>query len=131
MVVRAPDPEPRFERIADGVVAQVIEPSFRLPPRLDAMLARTIVTAEFPMRVVGARIACRDAEHDFGRPWIRGVFAGLEVKLSRCPYCGTVEVRDVSVDVLEGMGPSTLDPRRRDVVIGWYTGRRAGGRQYL
>jgi nitroreductase len=132
--------EPKFVRVADGVMAQVIErtgidPVTRrerspLPSKLEPLLLGLRVTRQFPAQLFGARRACTDAEHQF-EPWRLGVYAGRELRLSLCPFCGVVEVRDVSLDLLPGVSAGRLGPRRRNDVLGWYSGRREGGRTYL
>lgn len=126
---RAPH-EPNIIAIADGVYAQVVEPVSPLPPRLDALLAGLTVVRRFPVRLLGTRRACTDAEHSFSS-WMWGVYAGRELRLARCPFCGVVEVRDVSLDILPGAPMGKGGPRRRDAVLGWYAGSRPLGRNYL
>jgi hypothetical protein len=116
--------------IADGVRAVRVEavPS-PLPPSLDQLLTRLAVTDRQPFVDLGTRRDCTDEQHDY-RPWLAGVFAGLELRLYRCPYCTTVEVRDMTLDLLPGVRPGRGGPRRRNDVIGWYSGNRPSGREY-
>jgi len=121
--------EPIFVTIADGLKAQVVERRSPLPQRLDPLLSGIVVLKRFPVTIVGARQACTDASHEL-QPWLWGIYANLELRLSLCAFCGMVEVRDISFDVLPGaMGHGK--PRRRDAVLGWYTGKRPAGRTYL
>lgn len=122
--------EAKFSRVADGVVAQVIERKSPLPRKLEPLLSGLRVTRSYPVRLLGTRLACRDAEHEFA-PWRDGIYAGLELRLALCPFCGVVEVRDVSLDLLPGVRAGRLAPRRRNDVMGWYSGRREAGRTYL
>ena len=55
----------------------------------------------------------------------------VDLLLNRCAFCGTVEVRDVSFHHPAGLRSATLAPRRRSDVLGWYSGKRPGGRTYL
>lgn len=123
---------PRFVRIADGVTAQAIEriPTSPLPRRLDLLLGSMLVTRRLPLKVIGARQACTDAEHVFSL-WMQGVFSHLELRLARCSFCGVVEVRDVSLDLMPGVSVGRGGPKRRSDVLGWYSGRRSAARTYL
>lgn len=122
--------EVRFVTISDGVVAQVVERTPPIPRRLDPLLASIRVLRRWPARILGARRACTDAEHAF-QPWLDGIYNGLELRLALCPFCGVVEVRDVSLDLIPGLSSGVLEPRRRDDVLGWYSGRRQAARVYL
>jgi hypothetical protein len=115
--------------VADGVKALRVERQSPLPPNLPALLGAIEVVRESLVRVVGVRAACKD-DHDY-RHWLDGRYAGLSLRLSQCVFCGTVEVRDVSRDLLPGVRTGRLAPRRRSDVLGWYSGRRSNGRQYL
>lgn len=118
-----------FVTIADGLSAQVIQRRSPLPQRLDLLLSEIVVYRRFPAAIMGTRQACTDATHEFAA-WLWGTYAGLELKLSLCAFCGVIEVRDISLDILPGaMGHGS--PRRRSDVIGWYTGKRPAGRTYL
>lgn len=123
------EPEPRFTTIADGVIAQVIEPVKRLPPRLETLLSTMLVYRRLPLRPRGTRQACTDGEHALAE-WIRGLYRGLELRLSLCAFCGVVEVRDVSLDILDRQIVGRSGPRRRSAVLGWYSGSRPRGREY-
>src|SRR5574338_970742 len=105
--------------VADGVRAFRVEAPSPLPPTLDLLLGGIAVTARQPFVAVGTRRDCTDEQHDF-RPWLAGVYAGLELRLLRCPFCGTVAVWDVSLDLLPGIAPGRSGPRRRSVGLGWY-----------
>lgn len=66
----------------------------------------------------------------------------LSLALTICADCGAVCVRDVSTEMWAGARPTRLvnlrtgDERiapargNRDVVIGWYSGKRRAGREY-
>ena len=80
-----------------------------------------------------------------GRPGATRVIpAGvLNLELSMCEDCGAVCVRDVSLEMWAGARPARLinhatgDVRiapavlPRNVVIGWYSGKRRAAREYL
>ena len=143
--------EPRFSQIADGVWAQVEDRSQGLPRHLDASAhegriqpchCRPLLesmTSVLLLSVVlsGTRLACRD-QHDL-IPFASGAYRGLDLRLRICRFCGAVEVRDVSVDVIvdhdlaSGRRLSITQRReshRRDLLLGWYAGRRVSGRIY-
>lgn len=120
---------PRIIKIGDDHV-QVLERQTNLPPRLDALLAEARIFSRTPVRVLGNRQDCVDAEHDWHK-WLRGYFRGMEVTLRRCTFCGSVEVRDVSFDILPGLAVGERGPERKSDVLGWYSGKRPAGREYL
>lgn len=120
--------EPRIIRIADGLHAQVVDRGV-LPRRLEQLLGELAFVRSRDVRLLGTRRACRDAEHDLS-PWRTGVWRERELRLSLCAYCGAIEVRDVSLDILPGVKAGAGGPRRRSDILGWYSGARARGRQY-
>lgn len=133
----------RFTQIADGVWAEVRERQL-LPPRLDMLLQSFHATETLPFRLLGTRQACTDGEHEY-KPWIKGIdrdahpaliarsFHGIvELRILRCPFCGCVQVRDVSFDIFDpGLPRGRGGVRRRDDVLGSYAGKRPLGRTYL
>jgi hypothetical protein len=145
-----PAREPIFRRVGDGIWAQVEDRSGPLPRHLDSgahegriglcrcrpLLDSMGSLQVFPIVLVGTRLACRD-QHDL-LLYATGTYAGLELRLSICRYCGAIEVRDVSIDYLvdgdaRGGRRFITQPRRdrrRDLVLGWYAGRRVSGRIY-
>jgi hypothetical protein len=120
----------RIVTIADGVRAAVIEHESGLPRTLDGLLGHLLVVESHPYHARGTRRACTDETHEY-TPWLRGVFRGLALRLSRCLFCGCVEVRDQSIDLLPDLPIGRQGPRRRDAGLGWYAGKRAAGRTYL
>jgi hypothetical protein len=125
------DSAPRVIRLSEGVYAQVVERTTSLPRRLEPLLSGLRVTRRHGHPVVlGTRLACTNAEHPFS-PWLEGIYAGLELRLALCPYCGVVEVRDASLDILPDVKAGHSGPRRRDDLLGWYSGQRPAGRTYL
>jgi hypothetical protein len=132
-----PTVEPRLVTI-EGTQTLVIERTPPLQPRLDALLSAMYhVRFSADVRPSGARIECEvDRDHPFAVLRI-GRHTGLDgiirdLKVSMCPYCGAVQVRDVSLDttIAGEPVPRNGDPLRRDHVIGWYTGKRRAGREY-
>lgn len=120
--------EPRIIRIGDGLLAQVVERSI-LPRRLDLLLGELRFVRSRDVRLLGTRRACAEAEHDLS-PWRTGVWRERELRLSLCAFCGAIEVRDVSLDILPGVMAGSGGPRRRSDLLGWYSGRRHAGREY-
>lgn len=117
--------------IADGVRAIRVEAPSPLPASLDLLLSRLLVTTKQPYFAArGTRQACTDEQHEYV-PWLAGIYVGLDLRLSRCLWCGVVEVRDTSLDLLPGLAPGRGGPRRRDAIVGWYSGNRPDGRTYL
>jgi hypothetical protein len=122
--------EPRIVRVADGLYAEVLDRTSPLPRRLQPLLNGLTVMRRWKVVVAGTRRACTDAEHAL-QPWLRGVYRQLELRLAMCSFCGVVEVRDISLDLLPDLVVGRGGPRRRDELLGWYSGRRPGGRTYL
>jgi hypothetical protein len=134
--------QPKFATIADGLRAQVIEVTGVIPPHLNAAShegrmascpCRPLVESmqrvkTHQVRVLGIRADCRD-QHDY-RPSMTGVYRGMDLLLSTCVFCGAVEIRDVSYDILPGLQAGRGGPRRRSDVLGWYSGIRANARTY-
>jgi len=129
----------------DGRAVIAIETRPPIPETLHLLLEGGRDTEGRPwaaMRVVtrrwlhlrGSSVACAMDDHHMST-WLTGVHVGRDslvrdLKLLACTDCGAVCVRDVSVDRLPGMHPGSLEPRRRDRVIGWYTGARPRQRVY-
>lgn len=121
---------PRVE-VIEGRRVLVTERRPPLPPRLDVLLAGLRV---MPIRITGWRSTCSDQDHrlallaDGAYRCLDGVRRDLRVFM--CRDCEAVCVRDVSVDRLSGLPLGRLAPRRRDHVLGWYSGARRNQRQY-
>lgn len=114
----------------DGKPARVVEMPRVLPARLDALLEALRSVMRYPVFVRGASRDCGDGEHRWGR-WLEGLYGQRELSLLMCSACGCVEVRDVSLSVIPGAPLGTSPLRRRDELLGWYSGTRRHGRQYL
>lgn len=120
--------EPRIVKIGDGLHAEVIERTI-LPKRLDALLGELRDVRSRPARLLGTRRDCRDGEHDL-QLWRSAIWRARELRLALCAFCGAIEVRDVSFDILPGFMSGRTSPRRKSDVLGWYSGRRPLGREY-
>jgi hypothetical protein len=114
--------------VADGVRALKVERQSPLPANLNALLGEILATRQSLVRVMGTRLACRD-DHPYVH-WMDGRYRGMDLRLAQCPYCGVIEVRDVSFDLLPGVRTGRIGPRRKSDVLGWYSGRRANARTY-
>lgn len=112
-----------------------------LPGKMSDLLASLLsVTYSADVALGGASVRCEQLrEHRLtrfreGRWFARdGVRRGemLDLSLRMCRDCGAVQVRDVSYDRLPGQArPAAGPPKRRDEVIGWYSGARRGRREY-
>jgi hypothetical protein len=136
-----PEPPPPRRMVIDGQTVLVMERKPPLPGRLEALLQSPGMRV-FPIRITGWRAACGREEHRL-LPIAEGWYTGpdrirRDLRVQMCADCESVCVRDVSLDTLaavdpRGRGPlrpSRLAPRRRDHVIGWYTGARRNQRQY-
>lgn len=127
----------------DGQPVLVFEPPSPLPTTLMGLLAHLRVTFRADVRPTGARKSCEVPEIEGGIPrdhrlvrFREGRHLGLDgivrdLRLLMCADCETVCVRDISVDRLERLPTGVLAPRRRDSVIGWYTGARPNQRVYV
>lgn len=139
--------------VIDGIRAMVVERTPPIAPTLELMLnggrdARRRLWA--PIRVVerktlrisgGPSASCVTASHGSVNVnhrlsnWIAGFVDCSDgvtryVVLQACVDCGAVCVRDRSFDSLDGLPHGRRPLRRRDHVIGWYTGARRDGRVY-
>lgn len=148
--------EPRSVQFADGLWGMEITRT-ELPPHLSReehmgrigrcypdgtpcrpLLEDLQVTRQSPVRVRGIRRACLDDQHTTDH-WLSGRFHGLDVALLVCSFCWRVQVRDVSLDILVDQAPDgrrlRMTPkgleRRKNAVLGLYSGARPLGRVYL
>ena len=132
--------EPR-RMVIDGQTVLVIERRPPLPRRLESLLQSPGMRV-FPIRITGWRADCGREEHRLlivAEGWYIGPDeVRRELRVQMCADCESVCVRDVSLDTLAtydpgGRGslrPSRLAPRRRDHVLGWYSGARRNQRMY-
>lgn len=137
-------PEARVMTI-EGVRVRVIERNPPIPPSLalllnggrgpDGRLWQPVrVAMRWPLVLGGARAECVQQDHRL-RPWVEGFHSGSDglaryLSLQACADCGAVCVRDRSVDTLDGLSAGRRPLRRRDEVIGWYSGARRNQRVY-
>ncbi len=120
----------------EGQKVTVVERTPPLPRSLDLLLGSMLVTyRDHNLRPTGASVMCEQLrEHRFttlakGRHVGRdGIVRDLHVRM--CNDCGAAQVRDISIDRLDGLPTGRGGARRRDVILGWYTGSRRNARQY-
>lgn len=129
-----PAPRDVHIEIIEGRAVIVAETRPPLPSRLDQLLGSMRLTFRSPFAVTGWRSACEEREHRL-RLFAEGRHLGLDghvrdLRLSMCVDCEAVQVRDVSPDTIAGLPRSSLAPRRRDHVMGWYSGARKNQRVY-
>lgn len=128
-------PEPRIETI-EGQQTLVVPRTPPLQQKLDQLLTAMFhVTFRADIRPAGARAACTAARHHPFRPIRVGRHWGLDgelrdLRIEMCPFCGAVCVRDVSLDRFEDAPVGRSGPRRRNHILGWYSGKRPRGREY-
>jgi hypothetical protein len=144
--------EPRVA-VIDGVRAMVIDRTPPIAPTLELMLGggRDVrgrlwqplrVAVRNPVRISGTAAAgCMASSHGSVNDdhrlanWLGG-FADCSdgvvryLVLQACQDCGAVCVRDRSFDSLDRLPTGRRPLRRRDHVIGWYTGARPSNRIY-
>jgi len=117
--------------VIEGRPTLIVERRPPLPPRLGDLLARLRV---YPVRISGWRSTCSEQDHrlvplaDGSYLCLDGIRRDLRVLI--CADCEAACVRDVTVDVLAGLRLGRRAPRRRDHVIGWYSGARRFQRTY-
>jgi len=120
----------------EGRRTLIVERRPPLQPRLSELLSHLIETKRVDVVPRGARIECSDAVRDHRFELFReGRHVGTDnvtrdLRLFMCADCGAVQVRDVSLDQLAGLSAGRGGPRRRDQVIGWYSGARPRQREY-
>lgn len=106
----------------------MLAPTIVLPANLDALLRLIRSGLVYPVPVRGATTACTANETHDMQLWITGTYSGRDLRLNKCADCQAVEVRDVSLDL--AIGDARLPRRPLNRLLGWYTGKRTGGRTY-
>ena len=131
--------------VIDGQRVAVFDNPLPLPPTLDLMLnggrdkAGRLWTAlrptvTYPLRLAGPRSECMAQDHRL-KPWIEGFHSGSDgqtryLHLNACADCGGIGIRDASFDSLERLPSGRLPLRRKDHLLGWYSGARPRQRIY-
>lgn len=137
--------EPRV-MVIEGQRVRVFERNPPLPPTLSLLLeggrdAKGRVWR--PLRVLrtrplaklgGATSACMAEDHRLV-PWLDGFHVGSDqvtrsLHLNVCADCGSVCVRDASLDALDRLPTGGRPLLRKDHLICWYSGARPSQRQY-
>lgn len=139
--------------VIEGVRAMIIERTPPIAPTLDLMInggrdaSKRLwkplrVVIRDPLRIAGNPSASCVAsshgsvndDHNLSN-WLAGFADCADGKvrylvLQACTDCGAVCVRDRSFDSLDGLPNGRRPLRRRDHVIGWYSGARRNNRVY-
>lgn len=118
----------------EGQRTLVIERRPPLPQKLDVLLGSLVTTYAVDIRPGGARAACEARQHRFFL-FRRGRHLGTDavvrdLSLEMCADCGAVAVHDIGLDRLPGLPTGRQAVRRRDRIIGWYSGARRNHREY-
>lgn len=127
-------PEPRVTTI-EGRKVLIVERKPPLPPTLGALIGALRVSFAREVRPSGTRSAClTDQDHRL-TVFREGRHVGhdgiaRDLRLLMCADCESVCVRDVSLDRLARAPLGRLPLRRRNHVLGWYTGARPNQRIY-
>jgi hypothetical protein len=132
--------------VIEGQRVLAIERRPPLPPSLSLLLdggrdakgrvwqaLRVLRTRPLP-RLGGATSGCMAEDHRLV-PWVDGLHVGSDgvtrsLHLNVCRDCGTVQVRDASVDMLDRLPTGGRPLLRKDHLICWYSGSRPRQRQY-
>lgn len=144
MAILRPAPEPRVETI-EGRRTLIVERRPPLPASLQLLLdggrdnlgrlwGALRVTTRLSLATGGTARSCLDQDHRLQR-WIEGFHAGSDgttrlLRLLCCRDCAAVCVRDISIDEEPGLPAGRRQLRRRDHVMGWYSGARRNQRVY-
>lgn len=133
MAVRASEPR---KVMIEGRPVQVVERRPPLPAKLDQLLASMFsIYDREDIRPIGAAAQCEQLRtHRFGT-LLKGRHFGLDrelrdLKVQMCLDCGAVCVRDITFDRMAGLPVGRRGPLRRDLILGWYSGKRRAGREY-
>lgn len=122
--------------LIDGQPTTVVERTPPLPRKLDHLIAALFsVSVSTDITPTGATSAC-ETWHTHRFTVIRqGRHLGpdrvlRDLRIDMCADCGACCVRDISYDRVSGLPIGRGGPRRRDLVLGWYSGARRGQRTY-
>lgn len=132
-MARTPAPQ---TQIIEGERTVVVPRNPPLPRKLDQLIGRLFaVSVAVDIRPTGATKACELRIHAGFTTIREGRYFGpdrilRDLRLEMCPACGAVCVRDISYDRISGLPIGRGGPRRRDLVLGWYSGKRPASRQF-
>lgn len=121
----------------EGQQVVVVERTPPLPRRLDALMALMYaLTVRVDFAPAGARRECEVLrEHR-----LQVIRQGLamctdrqlrELRVEMCRDCGAACVRDITYDRMPGLTVGRRGPFRRNHILGWYSGKRRAGREFL
>lgn len=126
--------EPRVTMI-EGRKVLIVDRRPPIQSTLEALRRAMRVAWETRLTRTGTAKACStEQDHRLIR-FMEGRHVGLDgvirdLRLFMCVDCEAVQVRDVSRDSLQSLPTGGQALRRRDHVIGWYTGSRPRQREY-
>lgn len=134
MVVNVPRAEPQVQ-VIEGRHVIVIQRRPPLQASLELLRRAMVVTWETPLRRTGPRAECLGEQSHRLIHFLSGRHAGLDgivrdLRLFMCADCEAVCVRDVTHDRLDRLPTGQQPLRRRDRILGWYTGGRPRQRTY-
>jgi hypothetical protein len=126
--------EPRVTMI-EGRTVLIVERRPPLQATLEGLRRAMHVYFESRLTRSGARKTClSEQDHRLVR-FLEGRHTGLDgivrdLRLFMCADCEAVCVRDVSQDRLARLPTGSQPLRRRNHILGWYTGARPRQREY-
>jgi len=127
---------PPRRMVIEGQDTLVVERKPPLPQKLDELLAAMFgIWAREDIRPAGATTSCEQLRvHRFG-VLREGRHLGLDgelrdLRIEMCRSCGATCIRDISYDRISGLPVGRRGPLRRDLILGWYSGKRRAGREY-
>jgi len=121
--------------VIDGEKVLVFEADPPIPSNLGLLLMQMRVTFRDDFRIGGMSSLCQMRDHRF-RKFREGRHLGQDgvvrdLRLEMCQDCEAFVVRDVSLEALpDARRGSRLATRRRNEILGWYTGGRKNNREY-
>ena len=125
---------PRVTTI-EGRAVLIVERRPPLQPSLEGLRRAMLVSWETRLSRAGARGTCvSEQDHRLIR-FLEGRHVGLDgvvrdLRLFMCADCEAVCVRDITPDRLERLPTGSQPLRRRNHVLGWYSGARPNQREY-
>jgi len=126
--------EPRVQ-VIEGHRVLVIDRTPPIPQHLDRLLATMRLTYRNLVAPRGTRPTCQSERDHRLVLFAEGRHVGRDgvvrdLRLTICQDCASVCVRDITIDTLDRLPTGGRKPRRRDLVLGWYSGARRNNRTY-
>lgn len=120
----------------EGQPVLIVENQPPLPRRLDELLAAMFaVSQRASILPSGARRECEQLRSHPFRVLRVGRYLGpdrvlRDLRVEMCPFCGATCVRDITYDRISGLPTGRRGAKRRDQILGWYSGARRNRREY-